>query len=139
MPLKLSSVQAKAAFLVSVTVALALVSWLYPLHYGSVGTIDFVQYWRSWHLLWLDKNPYDLNLAKSFESSLANVPQHLLMSWNPPWTFTLVSPVLFMSFGSFSVVALVSVIRAIGNVVAVAPVFFARHRGDYGTRGAWDS
>lgn len=65
---------------------------LFPLPYGSFGTIDFLQYWHSWNILLEGKNPYDPNLATSHEHGLAHLPKSRFLAWNPPWTFTLLSP-----------------------------------------------
>lgn len=122
MPFKLSSPLATTAFLVSMMIALGLVSWLFPSQYGDVGTIDFVQYWRSWHLLSLNKNPYDLALAKSVDASMTRVPQDFIISWNPPWAFTLLSPALCLSFEQSATLWMLIQFFLLGILAITAPI-----------------
>lgn len=67
-------------------------SALFPLSFGSVGTIDFFQYWHSWRVIRDGNNPYDPALAIELRKATPDIPMYLFLSWNPPWTFVLLSP-----------------------------------------------
>jgi hypothetical protein len=65
---------------------------------GGPGTTDFVQYWSAWQLMRQGANPYDANLLAQIQYSLTGTPDFLIFSWNPPWTFLALSPVLSLPF-----------------------------------------
>ncbi len=69
-----------------------------PLTPGGPGTIDFVQYWSAWQLMQRGDNPYDAQLLAQIQSSLTGTSDFLIFSWNPPWTFVALSPVLSLPF-----------------------------------------
>ncbi len=66
---------------------------------GGPGTIDFIQYWSAWQLMRRGDNPYDANLLGQMQSALTGTSDFLIFSWNPPWTFLALSPILSLPFG----------------------------------------
>lgn len=91
---------------VTITLALACLvlllygaSALFPLPLGSLGTTDFIQYWRSWNLMKDGINPYDPITAKAYQEMRGLASPNFVMSWNPPWSFTLLSPFILADFG----------------------------------------
>ncbi|MEY4667975.1 MAG: hypothetical protein RL518_674 [Pseudomonadota bacterium] len=81
-----------------VAVAVTILLALYPLKPGSFGTLDFVQYWSAWHLMLQGKSPYDPAPLSTLQATLTYSSVDVIYSWNPPWTFTLLAPVLAPSF-----------------------------------------
>jgi hypothetical protein len=79
-------------------VLLGIIISLSPLQVGSFGTLDFVQYWSAWKLLENGQNPYDAILLHNTQASLSTSTPTLTYSWNPPWTYTLLAPVLTLPF-----------------------------------------
>lgn len=88
----------KCLIFISVLGALVIISSLLPLHYGSLGAKDFIQYWRSWRMMLEGLNPYDSVLASAFQDKITATPSQLIVSWNPPWTYVLLSPILAFPF-----------------------------------------
>jgi hypothetical protein len=112
-----------AVILALVGVLLALV----PFQSQSFGTIDFIQYWSAWRLISTGANPYDPELLHETQAALvANTPA-LVFSWNPPWTYTLLSPFLAFPFSIAAKlwclfqVAILLVVAATGSKALRAP------------------
>lgn len=82
----------------TIVAIVAIVLLLYPLQTGSFGTIDFIQYWTAWRLMLQGKNPYDPNLLYEIQSAVTSGSSLLVYSWNPPWTYTLLAPILAAPF-----------------------------------------
>ncbi len=78
--------------LACLVLALFAFSAIHPLPFGSVGTIDFFQYWYSWGAIREGNNPYDPILAGEIQKATPHISLNRFMSWNPPWTFVLLSP-----------------------------------------------
>jgi hypothetical protein len=75
------------------------------LPFGAPGTQDFQQYWTAWHLFSSGKNPYNGDLVRLVQSSLGGADTDLgTFSWNPPWTFLILSPVVCLPFPQASAV-----------------------------------
>lgn len=81
-----------ALSLICLVLALYGVSAIFPLPFGSVGTIDFFQYWYSWSAIREGNNPYDPALASEIQKAMPHISLNRFMAWNPPWTFVLLSP-----------------------------------------------
>lgn len=79
-------------------VLIVAISSVCPLTPGGPGAIDFVQYWSAWQLMQRGENPYDAQLLAQIQSSLTGTSDFLIFSWNPPWTFVALSPVLSLPF-----------------------------------------
>lgn len=91
---------------------LALLLWLgMRLHeqtrYGSLGTIDFIQYWSAGSLLLSGENPYDPARLQAVQESLGRSDFQALRMWNPPWLLVLLLPILVLDFSSSAFVWLV--------------------------------
>lgn len=63
-----------------------------------IGAWDFAEYWTANQLFIGRHNPYDPALLLSAQQSLGRTDPKPLMMWNPPWTLTLLRPVLMHSF-----------------------------------------
>lgn len=61
------------------------------------GSRDFVAYWTAYQLARTSKNPYSPRDAQQLQKSLgySSLTQQY---WNPPWTLTLLSPVLSLPY-----------------------------------------
>jgi hypothetical protein len=77
---------------------MTLISALFKLPLRSVGTVDFVQYWSAWRVMLDGGNCYDPAVMHEVQSSLTTTPFPLTFSWNPPWTYVLLSPWLMGPF-----------------------------------------
>ena len=66
--------------------------------YGEYGSLDFIQYWTTNKLYLENKNPFDVSLIGPLQLSLGR--KDILFCWNPPWTLTLLSSLLFFSFST---------------------------------------
>jgi len=102
----------------------ALIPTLFPLPLGAVGTTDFVQYWSAWHVILDGGNCYDAGAVYALQSSLAdkNPP---LISWNPPWTFTLLSPLLLFPFEQSATLWFLAQILLLGVIISTVPQAFS--------------
>ena len=101
--------------------ALAIALMLYPLHVGSFGTLDFIQYWTAWDLMSQGKNPYDSTLLSEAQVALTSGAAPLVYSWNPPWTYTLLAPFLALPFCGAATTWLVFEIGALLFIAAKTP------------------
>jgi hypothetical protein len=90
----------KAISLLSIITLVVLIGVAHPANYGDLGTNDFIQYWRSWEALRRGLNPYDPEVLATFHDKI----KWYSLSWNPPWTFTLLAPVLSFSLGVSSTI-----------------------------------
>jgi hypothetical protein len=91
------TVRIVAFSLVTILVLLAA-SLTSPITAGGPGTTDFVQYWAAWRLMLEGANPYDPELLTKVQSTVNENPGNLIFSWNPPWTFVALSPILSLPF-----------------------------------------
>jgi hypothetical protein len=119
---------AKIAALVSVVIVLHVISALFPLDYGSFGTIDFIQYWRSWGILVGDKNPYDHALVSAQHFMNVDSSTPLVVSWNPPWTFVLLAPFLSEAFGPSARLWMLIQFLLLGVIAMVTPAALSDRR-----------
>ena len=88
---------------------LTVLSFLLPLSYGEPGTIDFIQYWRSWHLMSEGRNPYDFELSAATQDAITKAHDPLIVSWRQ---------------GLYSPLSLAaSPVRKFGDVVAIMANF----------------
>lgn len=62
------------------------------------GTIDFIQYWSAYQLFKGGQNGYDPTLLLDHERLTGLVDLTPKMFWSPPWTLTLMAPVLELPF-----------------------------------------
>jgi len=67
--------------------------------YGEPGTHDFIQYWASARLVQAGENPYNSDAAAALQRDLGSSHDYAIMMWNPPWTLTILAPVLNLPFG----------------------------------------
>ena len=77
---------------------------IFPLKLRSFGTIDFAQYWSGWNLLINGQIPYQSIFANQGELDVTLFPGEITHSWNPPWTYTLLSPVVSLPFTASAIV-----------------------------------
>lgn len=61
------------------------------------GSRDFVAYWSAYQLARTNKNPYSVEDARQLQHSLG-YSSPTQQYWNPPWTLTLLSPILSLPF-----------------------------------------
>jgi hypothetical protein len=116
--------------LVVLSVCIALlfvVTRVFPLSAGGPGTIDFIQYWSAWRLMQQGANPYDPQLLTQLQSSLTGDSEHLILSWNPPWTFVALSPVLSLPFGQAASIWLALQIGLILVISVTLPRGLGKH------------
>lgn len=66
--------------------------------YGAPGTLDFVQYWAAGRLFFEGRNPYDAAAVRSLERDVGLGDETILMR-SPPWTLSLILPLLVLPFG----------------------------------------
>jgi hypothetical protein len=66
--------------------------------YGDFGTVDFIEYWTAYQLFTSGQDPYDPELMHQQQLALARFTPQPLMMWNPPWTLSLMAPVLKKGF-----------------------------------------
>lgn len=83
---------------VALLAAIAIVLFFFPLKAGSFGTMDFIQYWSAWDLMVHGKNPYDPALLHETQIALTSGAAPLVYSWNPPWTYIVLAPLLELPF-----------------------------------------
>ncbi len=91
------------ALIISLLLVLSFQTFYLQTHYsldsfGDIGKKDFVAYWTATNLFLSGGNPYDLTLLHNEQQSLgfnALTPQNV---WNPPWIFTILSPLTFFTF-----------------------------------------
>lgn len=62
------------------------------------GTNDFIEYWSAYQLYRSGQNPYDPALLLPIQQAHGWTEAAPLMMWNPPWTLTLLSPILQFDF-----------------------------------------
>ena len=73
------------------------------LHFGSPGTIDFIQYWSAFRAVMDGANPYDpevlrgVQLLVGHDGAVAVLP---IMMWTPPWILVVLSPILWVGFST---------------------------------------
>lgn len=72
--------------------------------FGSVGSLDFVEYWSAARLVMDGGNPYDPTALLAVERAAGWPWEDPLPMWNPPWTLALVLPVALLPFGVASFV-----------------------------------
>ena len=100
---------------------------LVPFQPESFGTVDFIQYWSAWRLMSHGQNPYDPELLYATQAALTPHLTGLIFSWNPPWTYTLLSPFLALPFSIAAKlwclfqVAILLVVAARGSKALGAP------------------
>lgn len=75
--------------------------------YGSVGSLDFVEYWSAARLAMEGGNPYDETALLEMERVAGWRRDQALMMWNPPWTLALVMPLALLPFDLASFVWLI--------------------------------
>jgi hypothetical protein len=88
----------RALIFVSLPALLAVVFSFFTLHAGDPGTLDFIQYWSAWQLMRQGSNPYDAEQLAQIQFALRQFSDQLIFSWNPPWTFVALSPLLSLPF-----------------------------------------
>ena len=111
-----------ALVLILLSLALLAISAWFPLPYGSLGTTDFIQYWRSWNILRDGGNPYDPALATAYQAARVQGTTALVMSWNPPWTFLLLAPVTSPSFETAAMLWMLVQFVLLGVIAVVVPL-----------------
>ena len=107
---------------------MTLIAALFKLPLGSVGTVDFVQYWSAWRVMLDGGNCYDPAVMHAVQSSLTTKPFPLTFSWNPPWTYVLLAPVLALPFEQSATLWLLVEILLLGTIVTIVPPTFALPR-----------
>jgi len=100
---------------------LVIVLLLVPLQPNSFGTVDFVQYWSAWDLMSHGKNPYDPTALLTIQRTIASGNDSLVFSWNPPWTYTLLAPILALPFSASATMWLIFEVAALLFIAAKAP------------------
>lgn len=92
-------------------------------NYGDFGTLDFIQYWSSFHLLQSGQNPYAYPLLESLQRGMGNSGDIILM-WNPPWLLLIFYPILMLPFGEAARVWLYAdLIALVGIVVTLNDIY----------------
>lgn len=119
---------AKIVALFGIALTLHVISTHFPLAYGSFGTIDFIQYWRSWHMLLEGNNPYDHALVSARHYAMFDTSIPLVVSWNPPWTFVLLAPFLSESFGASALLWMLIQFFLLGMIAILIPATLADSR-----------
>jgi Glycosyltransferase family 87 len=100
---------------------LVIVLLFVPLQPNSFGTLDFVQYWSAWDLMSHGENPYDPATLLATQRSIASGNESLVFSWNPPWTYTLLAPILALPFSASATMWLIFEVAALLFIAAQAP------------------
>ena len=117
------------------TIALALflllivfvaISLCLPLPYGSFGTIDFIQYWRSWNMLSEGGNPYNPALAAAYQQAQTHETTGFAISWNPPWTFVLLAPIASPPFETAAMLWVLIQFTLLGVIAITIPTALER-------------
>ena len=67
---------------------------------NSFGARDFVQYWSAYSAAQAGQNPYDPQVLLEHQQRLGRHDTRPLMMWNPPWTLSILGPVLRLDFSS---------------------------------------
>lgn len=88
----------RALIFATLLVLLAGISSFFRLNSSGPGTLDFIQYWSAWQLLRQGSNPYDAEQLAHIQVAITHIPDQLIFSWNPPWTFVALSPLLSLPF-----------------------------------------
>lgn len=104
--------------------------------YGAPGTIDFLEYWSAFQLVWDGLNPYDEQLMRQLQLSLGQKPDHVIMMWNPPWTLVLFWPFFMFDFFLAAEVWLCANILLIFLVVLITRATFAHRQASLLHSGA---
>lgn len=110
--------------LCSLAVACTLVAKYFSLPLGATGTVDFVQYWASWRAMLHGEDCYNGHVIYEIQSRLTSAPPPALLSWNPPWTFVLLSPLLALSFEQSAALWMFVEILLLCFIVSVVPHTF---------------
>lgn len=105
--------------------SLALFSTDFSLPFGKTGTVDFVQYWASWQAMLNGQDCYDGHAIYAIQSQLTTEPPPLMVSWNPPWTFVLLSPFLGLPFEQSAALWFLIEILLLCLIVSIVPHAFA--------------
>ncbi len=101
--------------------------------YGSLGTVDFVQFWSAASLLLEGDNPYDPQLLQRVQKGLGRPGTEPLLMWNPPWLLIVLFPVLSLDF---SLATLLWLTLNLGMVLASGS-FIWRFFGGPSGPGLW--
>lgn len=89
------SVALTIALIVTIGSLIALPGGLF---YGAKGTLDFIQYWSAFQIARSGGDPYDGALQHATQLAVGQAPDRTVFMWNPPWTLTLLGPVLLPPF-----------------------------------------
>lgn len=88
------------------------------------GTGDFIEYWSAWQLMLQGDNPYDYTLMHSLQLSEGQAANRTVMMWNPPWTATLLAPLLALPFSAAAMIWLVLQVLLLALVALLMPRVF---------------
>lgn len=104
---------------------IAVITTHYPLSLGAVGTVDFVQYWSAWQVMLDGGNSYNPQEIYAVQASLTSTPFPLMFSWNPPWTYTLLSPLLGLPFQESATLWLLVQVLFLCLIASIVPLTFS--------------
>jgi hypothetical protein len=66
--------------------------------FGSVGSLDFIEYWSAARLAMDGGNPYDPTALLAVERAAGWLREDPLLMWNPPWTLAIIMPLALLPF-----------------------------------------
>ena len=89
-----------AALLLAVLVSVALLfaQARRQVVYGSLGTVDFVEYWSAGQLFREGHNPYDFEKLHRLQRDVGSRFDMPIIMWNPPWLLLWLYPLLSLPF-----------------------------------------
>lgn len=68
------------------------------LTYGTLGTVDFVEYWSAGQLFLAGENPYNYRKLYQLQRAIGSTFDMPIIMWNPPWLLVWLYPLMFFSF-----------------------------------------
>jgi hypothetical protein len=68
------------------------------IHFSTLSTDDFVEYWSAGHLNIIGDNPYSSENLFKLQHQAGSTSDEAIMMWNPPWTLTLIMPFSIMNY-----------------------------------------
>lgn len=104
---------------------IGLISTVTPRPLGTIGTSDFVQYWSAWRVMLAGGNCYNPSEIYAAQSSLTAKPIALIFSWNPPWTYVLLSPVLMAPFEQSASAWMLTQVVLLCVITVITPCAFS--------------
>lgn len=127
----LSTSSSRLSFIIAlccICALIGLISTVTPRPLGTIGTSDFVQYWSAWQVMLGGGNCYNPSELHAVQSSLTAKPIALIFSWNPPWTYVLLSPLLMGPFEQAASAWLLTQIVLLCVISVITPYAFSSPR-----------